>query len=79
MYKARRVLLEKDSVSPAITHRITNPHQYQVVKSCLMNLRLSGALLALESGRRETASSRSGTVRYGAWVVVGVSGKRTQP
>lgn len=79
MYNARRVLLENDSVSPPMTQRITNPHQYQVVKRHLMNLISTGARLALTSGRREMAKSRSDAVRYGARVVVGVSGKRSRP
>lgn len=76
MYNARRVLLENDSVSPPMTQRMTNPHQYQVVKRRLMNLRSTGARLA---GRREMAKLRSDAVRYGARVVVGVSGKRNRP
>lgn len=79
MYRASKVLLENDSVSPAMTQRITNPHQYQVVKSRLMNMRSSGALSALTSGRREIAKLRSDSVRYGARVVAGVSGNRNKP
>lgn len=79
MYKAMRVLLENDSVSPPMTQSITNPHQYQVVKSRLMNLISSGARVALTSGSRETAMARSDAVRYAACVVDGVSGKKNKP
>ena len=63
MYKARREFEEKDSVSPAMTHRITNPHQYHVVKSRLMKARFTGARFAFTVGRRDTASSFSAAVR----------------
>lgn len=79
IYSARRVFDENDSVSPAITQRMTNPHQYQVVNSSFKNALLIGARSAFAVGSRDTANARSDGVRYGALVVVGVSGNRNNP
>ena len=59
--------------------RMTKAHQYQVVKRRLRKGRLMREWVALVCGRRLTARCRSESVRYGAVVVVGVSGKRNRP
>lgn len=79
MYSARSELDEKDSVSPAITQRMTNAHQYHVVNKRLMKARFKGARSALVTGNLEMTNARSDSVRYGARVVAGVSGKRNRP
>jgi hypothetical protein len=79
MYRARSELDENDSVSPAITQRMTNAHQYQVVNNRLMKARFKGARSALVTGNLEMAKARSDSLRYGARVVDGVSGKRKRP
>lgn len=79
MYRASRALVEKDSVSPAMTQSMTKPYQCQEEKIRLTKAKLIGVRSRSGSGTREIASARSSSLRYGALVVEGVSGKRNMP
>lgn len=78
MYRPRRALVEKDSVSPAMIQRITKKYQYHVEKQCFKNLNEIG-VRSETSGTREIANAFSSADRYGALVFLGVSGKRKKP
>ena len=69
----------KDSVSPAMIQRRTKPYQCQVAKMVLRKGMLIRVRSRGFSGTRDTARAFSLGVRYGARVVVGVSGKRKKP
>lgn len=79
MYRASNALDENDSVSPAITHNITKAYQYQVVKTRFAKFKFRGTFSAPDSGIRAMAMARSSEVKYGAFVVVGVSGNSKNP
>lgn len=62
MYRDRREFEEKDSVSPAMIHRITNPYQYHDVSTVLRNEKFQ-RWFSGTSGTRVLARSRSLGVR----------------
>lgn len=62
MYKASRVFVLKDSVSPAIIHSITKPQKNQDEKDFLKNLQDTGDRSSI-GGTRDTAKAFSDSVR----------------
>jgi hypothetical protein len=78
MYKDRSALVLNDSVSPARIQRMTKKYQYQVEKQCFRKFQEIG-VRSETSGTREIASAFSSALRYGALVLLGVSGKSRKP
>jgi hypothetical protein len=78
MYRARSAFVENDSVSPARIQSTTKKYQYQVEKQCFKKFQDIG-VRSDTSGTRDIANAFSSAERYGAFVFLGVSGKRKKP